>query len=616
MKRLLDSGRPGCRLLRGAVVWAGVFMILEVDRRVFSQGVHVTTYHNDNARSGRNLRESQLSPATVEKDTFGLLFRLKVDSDVYAQPLFLSGVPIGGKAFDVVYVATERDSVYAFDAGTGNQLWRTSFLNEPTVTTMTSTDVSCGNIRPDIGITGTPVIKVDASDLSKSTLYVVAKTKEMITGRAVCVQRLHALDVVGGAERPNSPVTIGSQVIGGDVIETVSIRGSGTGSNIPREFSQQGDNDRRGNVRFFPLQQNQRPGLLLANDTVYIGWASHCDNTPYHGWLIGYDASTLKLTAVFNSTPSGGRGGIWASGAAPAADLAGNIYFSTGNGTFDSELNDQFYPSRGNYGDSVVKLAVDSPAAPNINGWGLRVVDYFTPFDQAQLGVDPEDFDLGSGGVILLDDQPSPLSHLLVLAGKKGVIYVLNRDRMGKFSPDSDVFPPFKRTVQRIPVDPSGLSVIGDAYGMPAQFGSTLFMLGAPRRDKNKTPIGGERGTDTMKAFTIAGSKLVLPPTSQTVTPFAVHTHSPSVSAKEAVGGIVWIITFDETDATNPAILHAYDATNLANELYNSEQVVVAGMPRDRAGPGIKFTVPTIANGKVFVGCQGQVTVYGKLAHP
>jgi hypothetical protein len=320
---------------------------------------------------------------------------------------------------------------------------------------------------------------------------------------------------------------------------------------------------------------------------------------------------------VFNTTPSGGRGGIWASGAAPAADSAGNIYISTGNGTFDTELNRPRLPLRGNYGDSVVKLAVDAtltPTSPGINGWGLRVADYFTPFDQTALGVPPEDFDLGSGGVILLDDQPLPFPHCLVVAGKKGVIYVLNRDNLGKFNPASDTIP--GRCIQRIPFDPCDLSLIGDAYGMPAQFGSTLFMLGAPRRGKNNRPIDGERGTDPLNAFAIVGGKLSLPAASQTKIGFAVHTHSPSVSANGTAGGIVWIIRFDEATVNAPAILHAFDAGNLANEIYNSEQAVVAGKPRDRAGPGVKFTVPTVANGKVFVGCRGEVSVYGKIAHP
>jgi hypothetical protein len=612
MKMLMRTGQSGPLMARGPVLFAAM-VVLGVGHRTHAQGAHVATYHNDNARSGRNLQENKLSPMTVGKNSFKRLFRLMVDGDVYAQPLHLSGVPIGGMPVDVVYIATEHDSVYAFDASTGKQLWQTSFLSAG-VTTITQADVSCGDINPDYGITGTPVIRVDLSDLGKSTLYVVAKTKEIISGQTACVQRLHALNVVDGTERPNSPVMIGSQVIGGAVIQTVSIRGSGTGSNEPADVGQPGDNDGNGNVRFFPLQQNQRPGLLLANDTVYIGWASHCDNTPYHGWLIGYDATTLKLSAVFNTTPSGGRGGIWAGGAAPAADSAGNIYFSTGNGTFDSELNATRFPLRGNYGDSIVKLVVDpsNPAAPNINGWGLKVADYFTPFDQASLGVPPQDMDLGSGGVMLLDDQPTPPIHLLVVVGKTGVIYLINRDRMGKFFSGGDTFrpPPATAVQQRIPDDPCAMSEIGDVFGGPAQFGSTLFMLGAPRRLKG-IPIGGPRGTDGMKAFSIAGNKLSLPPASQTVTGFPMHAHSPSVSANGAVGAIVWLIGFDETNSSNPAILHAYDASNLANELYNSEQALVAGQPRDRAGPGIKFTVPTIANGKVFVGCSGEVDVYG-----
>ncbi len=585
-----------------------------------TQGVHVTTYHNDNARTGRYAKETFLRPATtgdpgtVNKDVFGKVSSLKVNGDVYAQPLFLSGVPVDGKAADVLYVATQHDSVYAFDVGTGKQVWRTPFLDGPAVTTIPIADIGdCDNIMPEVGITGTPVIGVvNENDLTTGTLYVVAKTKEKLAdGTFACVQRLHALDVVKGNERPGSPKLIASQVIGGNPIQTVTIDGSGTGSNDPQDDGKPGDNDGNNHVRFFALTQNQRPGLLLSKGVVYVTWASHCDITPYHGWMIGYDAKTLELVSVFNATPSGGRAGIWQSGAAPAADAAGNIFFSTGNGTFDTELNRPRRPKRGDYGDSIVKLAPDptsTPTSPSINGWGVKVVNYFTPFDQTMLGVAPQDIDLGSGGVLLLDNDLAP-APLLVQAGKKAVIYLINRNNMGKFVPSGDTI------VQRIPREPCDLSVVGDVFGMPALFKATLYIAGAPLRVKDNMPIGGNPLTpQPVKAFRIRGGRIDVTPASQTTVGVPWHTHAPSISADGEQAGILWIIECDE--GGGPAILHAFDASDLSKELYNSEQAQVGGIPRDRAGVGLKFTVPTIAKGKVYVGTSGGVTVYGKLGNP
>ena len=583
---------------------------------VVTGSAHVMTYHNDNARTGRYDQETVLAgttptaAATVDKAVFGKLPSMPVDGDVYAQPLFLAGVPIGGRNVDVVYAATEHDSVYAFEADTGLQLWQKSFLVGAGVTTITQGDVDCGNIAPEIGITGTPVIGVtDENDLTTATIYFVAKTKEPIAaGGFACVQRLHAIDAIKGDERPGSPKLIGSQVIGGGPIQTVSIPGIGTGYDEPSNDTKPGDNDGHGKIQFYALTQNQRPGLLLSKGVVYVGWASHCDNTPYHGWLMGFDAKTLALVAVFNDTPAGGRGGIWQSGAAPAADAAGNIYLSTGNGTFDPELNRLRFPKRGNYGDSILKLGVDpatTAAMPGVNGFGLKVVDYFTPFDETSLGVAPEDFDLGSGGVLLLDDGLAA-APLLVHAGKKGVIYLINRNLMGRFDPGSD------KIVQRIPAQPWEVSTLGDVFGMPALFNSTLYFAGAPRRNKSNGPIGGSGSSpEPLKAFPIAGGRINLAPSSQSTVGFAMHTHSPSISANGLRNGIVWMIRHDDSDG--PAILHAFDASDLGKELYNSEDAQVGGMPRDRAGVGRRFTTPTVAGGRVFIGTKGEVSVYGKL---
>ena len=593
--------------------WSGRAPAQEV--HVVTGSTHVMTYHNDNARTGRYDQETFLAgktstaAATVDKAVFGKVAHLDVDGDVYAQPLFLAGVPIGGRNVDVVYAATQHDSVYAFEASTGKQIWRQSFLIGAGVTPITQGDADCDNIAPEIGITGTPVIGVtNENDLTTATIYFVAKTREPIAaGGFACVQRLHAIDAVKGDERPGSPTLIGSQVIGGGPTQTVSIPGVGTGQDDPRDDGKPGDNDGHGRIQFYALTENQRPGLLLSKGVVYVGWASHCDNTPYHGWLMGFDAKTLALVAVFNATPSGGRGGIWQSGAAPAADDAGNIYFSTGNGTFDPELNRLRFPKRGNYGDSIVKLGVDpgtTAAATGVNGFGLKVVDYFTPFDETSLGVPPEDFDLGSGGVLLLDNAPAT-APLLVHAGKKGVIYLINRgpNQMGRFDPGSD------KIAQRIPAQPWDVSTLGDVFGMPALFNSTLYFAGAPRRNKSNGPITGL--PEPLRAFPIAGGRINLAPSSQSAVGFTMHTHAPSVSAHGLQNGVVWMIRHD--DDTGPAILHAFDASDLGRELYNSEDAQVGGQPRDRAGTGLKFTTPTIAGGRVFVGTKGEVSVYGKL---
>ena len=330
-------------------------------------------------------------------------------------------------------------------------------MTAPGVSTLKIADIHQGDISPEVGITGTPVIRVDKTDASKNTLYVVAKTKTVAAGATTYEQRLHALDVTTGVERPNSPVLIAGRV-----------DGSGTGWDTPPMPASNVDNDGSGHVVFNPLMQNQRAGLVLSQGVIFITWSSHADHPPYHGWVMGYDADTLKQVAVFNAAPNGARAGIWQSAAAPAVDAAGNLYFTTGNGTFEETLTAAGFPNKADFGDSVLKLAPDAstPAAPNPNGWGLKVVDYFTPFDQAKLGGPAHDTDLGSGGVVLLDDQPSGPPHLLAVAGKEGVIYLIDRDAMGKFDTARD------HVVARLPAIPGGASPIGDAFSAPTCFGS------------------------------------------------------------------------------------------------------------------------------------------------
>jgi hypothetical protein len=418
--------------------------------------VNVTTFQNDLARSGVNPNETVLTPSNVNSADFGKLFSASLDGQAYAQPLYMSGLTMSdGLVHNVVFVATEHDSVHAFDAdGRGGNpaspLWHDSFI-DPTrgVTTVGYNDVGIHDIAPEIGITGTPVI-----DSSTNTLYVVAKTKEVDSSGVIhFVQRLHALDVTTGAEKLGGPAVISDTSQNSDGSYTFWAGPSVSGT---------GDGSVNGVVTFNALRQQTRPGLLLDNGVIYIAFASHGDNGPYHGWVLGYNASNLQLTAAFNTTPNGGLGGIWQSGNGLAADASGDLYFITGNGTFDTSLDPSTgLPGNGDYGDSVVRLTLDPSSTAghqngNPNGWGLKVADYFTPSNEDALNQVDEDF--GSGGAVLLPDIGSPPQHLLLAAGKEGKIYVINRDDMGHFHTDAN------RVVQEIPGATGGL------WGSPAVF--------------------------------------------------------------------------------------------------------------------------------------------------
>ena len=495
------------------------------------------TYRNDNARTGQNRNEVSLTPATVRSTTFGKLFSYPVDGHLYAQPLFVSGVEIPGQGIrNVVYAATEHDSVYAFDADgrTTQPLWLVSFIDPRAgVTAVSSEDVECRDLVPEIGITGTPVI-----DSESGTLYVVAKTKE----NGNFFHRLHALDIGTGAEK-----------FGGPVVIQASVQGTAR------------DSDTDGKVRFNSQRANQRAALLLSRGFVYVAFASFCDNDPYHGWVLGYNASTLQLAAVFNTTPNGERGGIWQAGGGLSADSDGNIYAVTGNGTFDADLGGV------DFGDSVLKL---SP-----NGGGLTLADFFTPFNQASLEL--RDKDLGSGGALLLPDQPGTAhSHLAVAGGKDGVLYLLDRDNLGRFHAGDD-----SQIVQSFLVSSHGI------VSTPAFWENHLYILG--------------KGED-LKSFRVSDGRLSDSPTSRSGTVFGYPGATPAISSNGSTDGIVWVL---KNTPGSPAVLYAYEATDVSRELYNSSQ---AGM-RDEPGPAVKFTVPTVVNGKVYVGTQSQLAVFGFL---
>jgi len=510
--------------------------------------VNVTTYHNDPGRSGANTQETLLYPANVNSKQFGKLFTSAVDGYVYAQPLYVANVAIGGGKHNVLYVATEHDSVYALDADSGVVYWQKSLIPSGGRTVNGDADIAagCEDMVPEIGITGTPVI-----DPATNTLYVVAAS--MVGGAAV--QYLHALDLVSAGEKFGGPVNIQAAVPGSAGDAKLSI------------------------VSFNPLQENQRAALLLENGHVIIGWASHCDVDPWHGWVMSYGAGTLAQEAAYNSTPNGGEGGIWMSGGGVAADAAGDLYFTTGNGDWNGTTD---------LSDSVVKLG------PPANG-AFPVLDYFTPFNQASLAAG--DIDVASSPPILLPTLPSGL-QLLAQMGKTGTIFVLNRANLGKYcvqsTPACTGSDP--QIVQEIPNATTGV------WGSPAYWNGSLYW-------------GGQSDRMTAFAFNTTTGRVSTSPTSQTPQYFGYPAPTPSISSNGTASGILWALDASANGSTcigglNCQVLYAYDATNLAVLLYSSSQ---APNLRDVPGSAVKFATPMIANGKVYVGSQYAVSGYGAL---
>jgi hypothetical protein len=515
----------------------------------------VTTYHNDGARDGANNQEYLLTTSNVSQSSFGKLFSCTVDGAVYAQPLWVPNVNIGGGTHNVIIVATMRDSVYALDADTipcGNPYWHQTLIPGGE-TYGASSDLSSSDIFPDIGILGTPVI-----DPTTQTVYVVTKTKTSSTNY---IQRLHALSLSTGAEAANSPVTIAATSPG-------SCEGGATNT-------------------FNPLTENQRPGLALSNGMVYVSWASHGDQGAYHGWILGYQTANLAaVPTVFNVTPNAAtgfaycRGGIWMSGGAPAFDAAGNMYVVSGNGAFDGASGSATLPT--DFSDSYIKLST-----PN-----LGVLDYFTPFNQSTL--DSNDSDVGASGTSVLIDGTGG-GNYLVGGSKAGIIYVVNRENMGKYNTTKD------GVQQEWTTNPSSHS-----FSTPAFWNNSLYYFGVN--------FGGTLAGQ-MYTFKTSGGAFNTTAASATPTGFGFAGATPSISGSSATAnGIVWAIDSGQygtsdggTSAAGPAILHAYDATNLGSELWNSSQ----NASRDQAGNAVKFTVPTVANGKVYIGTRGSDNTIG-----
>jgi hypothetical protein len=497
----------------------------------------VVTYKNDVSRTGQNLTETALTLTNVNSTSFGLRCKLSVDGKVDAQPLYLSQLTMGSAAHNVVFVATEAASVYAFDSDTGATLWQVSLL--PSGQTLSDAH-GCDQVTPDIGITSTPVI--DRSAGANGAIYVVAMSKD---SSSAYHQRLHALDVTTGAEMFNGPV---------EITATYTAQGGAV-------------------TTFQPGQHAERAALLLSRGIVYTSWTSHCDIPPYGGWIIAYNQTNLAQVSVLNIAPHSGAGpSIWMAGGGPGVDNAGNIYLLSANGAFETTLDANGSPNKQDYGNSFLKLTA--------TGTSLTVADYFTMSNA--VAESQADQDLGSGGELLLPDladSTNTVRHLVVGAGKDGNIYVVNRDSMGKYNASTN------NIWQQV----SGV-LPGGILSTPAYFNGTVY-------------YGDINGT--LKAFPITNAKLATTPASQSATQFTYAGTAPAVSANGTSNGIVWT-----HENTSPAVLHAYDAANLAHELYNSNQ---AANNRDQFGAGNKFITPTIADGKVFVGTQNSVAVFGLL---
>ena len=507
--------------------------------------VTVPTYQYDNSHSGTNTNETILTPSNVNVSQFGRKMVFPVQGYVYAQPLYVPNLTIGGTSHNVLFVATEHDQLYAFDVSSGQTLWHTNFLANSglqlVVSPVLSSDVNCTDLVPEIGITGTPVI-----DTATNTLYVSVETKQynLQTQVKTFYHKLHALDITTGLDKV-PPHTISALA-----------RGIGSGSI-------------GGTISFNTLLANQRASLLLVDGQVFVGFSAHCDIGSFHGWLMSFDENSLAPSGVFIDTPNGYEGGIWGGGSGPAADAAGSIYATTGNGWFD--VNNGGI----DYGDSVLRLTW--------SGSGLAAADYFTPWDQQTL--DDHDTDVGSAGVVLLPDQSGPYPHLLIQVGKEGTIDLINRDNMGHWHSGND-----DQIVQTLPI------VIHGVWGGPAFWNNNAYFGGFD---------------DHLKVFSFNPQTELLStaPTSQSPEQFNYPGQTPVISSSGANNGIVWIIETDNFDNGGNAILRAYNAGNLATELYNSQQ----NPARDQAGLPAKFSVPTVADGHVFVGAQQQVDMYGLL---
>jgi hypothetical protein len=553
----LNPFQPSCWIptLRRAV---SLLCLLLASPFAVAAQVSVTTYQYGNQRLGVNSSETILTPSNVKSTSFGKLFSRNVDGYIFAQPLYVPDVTIGGVSHNVVYVATEHDGVYAFDAdsNTGanaSPLWYTSFLSTNVTSVPDSAIGGCQDINPEVGITGTPVI-----DLSSNTIYLVAATVE----NGVNTKKLHALNITTGAEQSGSPVVITAQV------------------------PSTGPNSSGGYLTFDTTWENQRPGLLLYNGVIYIGFSAHCDYGTWHGWLLGYSTSNLQQTFVTAIAPNGYNGGIWMAGQGLAMDTGSNLFIATGNGTFDTALNPPL-----DYGDSIIRIDLSK---------GTTVQDYFTPYDQSTL--QGNDTDVGSGGVVVLPSQSGNYPDMLVQAGKAGNIFLLNRDIYAA----SDTIHSFKNmghyNASRDNILQELDGAVGGMWSSPIYFNGRVYFWGSG---------------DILKVFSLSlnsttgYSELSTSPVDKSTQGFGFPGATPTISANGTSNAVLWALESDAFRDTGPggeAILRAYNASSIsAGELYDSNM----SPGRDNPGQAIQFAVPTVANGKVYVGAEGQLSVFG-----
>jgi hypothetical protein len=499
----------------------------------------VYTYHNDLARDGANTQELALTPSNVNTNTFGRLFSCAVDGAIYAQPLWVANVIINGSAHNVVFVATAHDSLFAFDADAApcKQLWQVSLIDA----NHGAQAAAESSIAQDPQVA--PELGVTGTpviDPATNILYVVSDSQNS-TGTAI-YQRLHAIDLATGNEKTGSPVTI-----------TFSDSGTATGG---------------GTVAFDPQQQTQRAGLTLLNGAVYIAWASHEDLGTWFGWVASYTyaGGNFAPPVVFNVAPDASEGGIWMSGGAPAADDSGHLYLITGNGTLTAQ--NPMSPNT-DYGDAFLQLSQT-----------LAVTSWFSPNDQT---IDySNDRDFGSGGALLIGQPGTAIPHILVGGGKDGTLFVLNGDSMGGLAQDAAN----SNAIQNFFVQ-SGI------FSTPAYWNNTLY-LGTAGYYLVAYPFNPT--TEMLATNFASGSPNI----------FGWPGTTPSISASGSNNGIVWALDTSANciqpthPSCGPAVLHAYDATQLTPELWNSSME-----PSDAAGNAVKFAVPTLANGKVYVGTRG-----------
>ena len=522
----------------------------------FVTPVSVLTYHYDNTRQGQNTNETLLTPGNVNTNGFGKLFSYAVDGYVYAEPLIMTNLAIPNQgSHNVVFVATEHDTLYAFDAdgnlGTNNGvLWKLNLG-----LSATSSGAPFGgrfnggtgytDIVPEVGITATPVI-----DPQTGTIYVDAFTKDVVGGVTSYNHRIHALDVTTGAERPYSPIIVAG-----------AVPGTGIGS--------------VGGVQTFSaIQHGARPALGLANGVLVVTYASYADTDPYHGWVFTYNASNLTQLGIFNTTPNASvadfgshaaEGGIWQGGGGICIDASNNLYFETGNGSFTANTNG------GDYADSIMKLSTTN---------GLAVADYFTPFDQASLAA--ADTDLGSCGPLLLPDSLGSVAHphLLVGAGKSGKIYLIDRDNMGHWHSGND-----SQIVQ-------SFSGINGSWSPPVYWNNLLFF---------------QASSAAMKSFSVSNASINQTAVGTASASVGSLNGSPVISANGAKSGIAWVLNNNSGNSGSSGTLYAFDAVNISHLLWSSSQMG----SRDSTGPLVKMTTPTVAGGKVYVGGQYTLSVYG-----